>query len=85
MRFATAMGTPFAAECPWIVLAQWWYDSPFGKSGSLPIAVGITMRSAPRSARMRETSGNHWSQQIAIPIFPNLVSAMPNLLSLGRK
>lgn len=45
--FAARMGIILAALCPTITLSQWAEESYSGDVGSLPIAVGYNINSAP--------------------------------------
>ena len=53
--------------------------------GSEPIADGKRRYSAPRSAKARANSGNHWSQQMPSPITPKRVAQTCGSPSPGAK
>ena len=71
--FDAINGTIFAAAWPHIAVCQCSFEYIVGSCGSEPIAVGNKRISAPFNERILDVSGNHWSQQIPIPIVTSYI------------
>jgi hypothetical protein len=82
---ALGLSLTFAAAWPCMTRCQWSAELMVGSWGSVPMAVGYKITSAPCSAMARAASGNHWSQQMATPTFPTLVFHTLNPVSPGLK